>query len=110
MEQELILSDKELLGRLKTAITSIQSNLEVLVYGPFIHNKPNPENELHLIILLDKEKISLKKELEISKPLFDLGIYHGFLIRPLFLSKKSWERISKEQPELYNIKKGALVI
>lgn len=105
----MIRKDK-LISKIKTTINSTDPNAKIILFGSFARGENNPDSDIDLLILLDKEKITRDDEINIKYPLYDIEFDTGQIISPIVLSKSDWEKKHYITPFYKNIQKDGVVL
>lgn len=69
------------------------TGIEIWLFGSEARGDARPDSDVDLLILLDKEDISIEDEMRISDPLYKIELVTGISINPFILSKKLWGKI-----------------
>lgn len=100
---EIIKSIQEILRRVAPDATAI-------LYGSEARGDTQPDSDIDVLILVDKEKISLRDRQAITFPLYDVELDTGVIISPKVFSKKVWERQMSITPFYQNVMKEGILL
>lgn len=90
--------------RIKNVIKALEPNAKVILFGSYARGDNKNSSDIDLLILLDKDRITVSDEKRITYPLYDIEFDTGKLISPLLFSKKEWESRHRITPLYENIK------
>ena len=76
---------------------------KVILYGSEARGTAREDSDIDLLILVNKDKISLIDKQNISYPLYDLGFETGVVISPLIISRYEWENRPFKTPFYINV-------
>jgi len=100
----------EILEKIKASVASVAPKAIVILYGSYARGEERLKSDIDVLILLDKEEVSLEDEIKIAYPLYDIEYLTGIIISPLILSKKEWEEKHKITPFYENIQNEGIVL
>lgn len=81
----------DILHLIKETVKAVDSTATIILYGSFARGDDNPNSDIDLLILLDKEQLSPKDKKSIKYPLYEIEFDTGRIISPLVLSRSDWE-------------------
>ncbi len=76
---------------------------KVILYGSEARGDAHQNSDIDLLILMDKEKLTLEDEEKITFPIYLLELSTGVLISSLIVPKKAWENRSFKTPFYINV-------
>jgi uncharacterized protein len=93
----------EIVSQLREIIRREAPNAKVILYGSEARGNARPDSDIDLLILLDKEKVTLEDEQKITYPIYLLELNTGVLISPMVIAKNKWENRPFKTPFYLNI-------
>lgn len=99
---------KHIVEAISKSMAGMKPGIEVLLYGSEARNESREDSDMDIIILIDKENVSVEEELAITTPLYDIELNSGVIINTLIIPKKDWgKRIT---PFYENVIRDAVAI
>lgn len=93
----------EILNSIREIIKREAPDAKVLLYGSEARGDTHNDSDIDLLILLNKDKISLEDEEKITYPIYLLELKSGVLISPIVIPKKNWENRPFKTPFYINV-------
>ena len=85
-----VINKDQILARIKSTVAETDPRATVILYGSYARGDYNEESDIDVLILVDKEKVTLEDRMKISYPLYDLQFEVGILISPFVYSREAW--------------------
>src|ERR1700712_4988797 len=106
----MMIDSNNILKRIKTIILEKDPLAKIYLYGSRARGTMNLDSDWDLLILLNKENITVDTEKNITSPLYDLEFETGQVISPMIYSEQEWNTKHKITPFYANvIKEGKLL-
>lgn len=83
----------EIVKRIKEVLKQVAPNAQAILFGSEARGDARPDSDIDLLILVDKEKITLEEEQSITHPLFHIEYETGVLINPIVRPKNLWGKL-----------------
>ena len=92
-----------IVSQLREIIRREAPDAKVILYGSEARGNARPDSDIDLLILVDKEKVTLEDEQKITYPIYLLELNTGVLISPMVIAKNKWENRPFKTPFYLNI-------
>ncbi|MEN6455110.1 MAG: nucleotidyltransferase domain-containing protein [Prolixibacteraceae bacterium] len=103
-------TEKNISKKIHDRIKQKDLSAEVILYGSHARGDSHADSDWDILVLLDREDVSLKTEQEFRHHLFDLELEIGQPISIFVHSKKNWESKYFVTPYYRNIKKEGVLL
>lgn len=100
----------ELMNRVKDVVKSSYPDSKVNLYGSRARGTQESDSDWDVLILLEKEKVSQKEEIDLISKLYDLELETDQVISILIYTRKDWESRLFITPLYNNVQKEGIVI
>ena len=100
----------EIVQSLKTILHRIAPNATAILYGSEARGESRVDSDIDVLLLLNKEKITLHDRQQLTHPLYDIELETGVIISPKVFSKKQWETDLSITPFYHNVMKEGIVL
>ena len=81
---------KNILAQIKKIVKEKDPSAKIYLYGSRSRGNAKSESDWDLLILLNRDEISLELEREITYPLYDLEFETGEIISPMLYTENEW--------------------
>ena len=97
------MSHPDIVNSLREIIQREAPDAKVILYGSEARGDSHPGSDIDLLILVNKDKLTLEDEEKITYPIYLLELQTGVLISPLVVAKKTWENRPFKTPFYINV-------
>src|SRR5665647_1001890 len=94
-----------IVNRLRDIVHNEDATATIILYGSEARGEARADSDIDLLILIDKEKVTLHDRQAITYPLYDVEIDTGVIINPMVISKKRWNNEYTITPFYHNVLK-----
>lgn len=99
---------KNITKKIKKAVEEIDSSAEVILYGSRARGDARKDSDWDILILVDKQKVTIKYGLNFSHRLYDVALDTDQCISTLVYSKKEWNSRQSVTPLYKNVKEEGI--
>ena len=83
---------------------------KVILYGSEARGNTHDGSDIDLLILLNKDRITLEDEEKITFPIYLLELKTGVLISPMIVARKNWENRPFKTPFYINVMNEGVIL
>ena len=94
----------------KNTLRCVAPDATAILYGSEARGESRPSSDIDVLVLLDKEKITLNDRQQITYPLYDVGLETDTVISIMVYPKRAWENEMNITPFYHNVVKEGILL
>jgi predicted nucleotidyltransferase len=100
------------INQIKDVMSKVAPQAEVILFGSRARGDAQPDSDIDLLILINKENLTYKEIKNITNPLYELELQDNYnvSISPLIYTRKQWHNRPFRTPFYINVMKEGIKI
>jgi predicted nucleotidyltransferase len=100
----------EIVNAVKNIVHQVAPDATAILYGSEARGEAHADSDIDVLVLLNKEKVTLHDRQQITHPLYDVEFETGVIISPKIFPKQLWENEMSVTPFYHNVKKEGVLL
>lgn len=101
---------EKILTKIKKIILSKEPNADIILYGSRARKDYTGESDWDILVLMDKDQITLQDEQNLRHSLYDIELDTGEIVSLMIYSQNEWKTRQRITPFYKNIEKEGIRI
>lgn len=93
----------EVVKQIKEIVRRSEPTATIILYGSEARGDARPDSDIDVLILLEGDQRSLKREDDIAGALYELELSSGTPISPMIMLRRQWENRPFKTPFYVNV-------
>lgn len=94
---------QKILPRIKETIEKVTPDAEIILYGSVARGEETENSDIDILIVVNKDQLSLAEQWAITDPLYEMGVWELILISPHVYTRNQWYGRPFRTPYMINI-------
>lgn len=101
---------EKILSKIKEIILSKEPNADIILYGSRARKDYTEESDWDILVLMDKDQITLQDEQNLRHSLYDIELDTGEIVSLMIYSQNEWKTRQRITPFYKNIEREGIRI
>lgn len=100
----------EIVKRIQEVLRRVAPDAQAILFGSEARGDARPDSDIDLLILVDKDRVSLSDESRITDDLYNIEFETGVMINPKVITRKQWDVASRFTLFYQNVMKEGVLL
>jgi uncharacterized protein len=100
----------QILQQIKNSVRATDPDATLILYGSYARGDYRADSDIDILVLIDKDKITLEDRQRIGYPLSDIQLEEEILISPAIFARKLWETKHTITPFYKNVMREGITL
>lgn len=100
----------EIVKRIQDVLRRVAPDAQAILFGSEARGDARPDSDIDLLILVDKDRVSLSDESRITDDLYNIEFETGVMINPKVITRKQWDVASRFTLFYQNVMKEGVLL
>lgn len=100
----------EIVKQIQEVLRRVAPDAQAILFGSEARGDARPDSDIDLLILVDKDRVSLSDESRITDDLYNIEFETGVMINPKVITRKQWDVASRFTLFYQNVMKEGVLL
>ena len=105
-----MVSQEDILKQIKQSVHATDPGATLILYGSYARGDYHDESDIDILVLLDKDRVTVSDRMRIAYPLYHLELEVDRHISPVFRARHLWETKHTITPFYKNVAREGVTL